>query len=364
MTNREEEILYLIKKNPLISQNELATILGITRSSIGVHITNLIKKGYITGRGYIVNEPNFITVVGGTNIDILGFSNKKINFNDSNPGKIKVSLGGVGRNIAENLVRLGVETKLISVFGDDLYGSKVMDESRMIGLNLDNSLMLKGYPTSVYMSVLDNSGDMHVAISEMDIFENMSVDFIKQKKDIIESSKICIIDTNIPKDVIEYIVTNYKNTRFFLDTVSITKSKKVKDIIGRFHTIKPNRYEAEELSGIKIQSEKDAEKAANYFLNQGVVNVFISLGVDGIYFNDGKNKGFVKPPQISVVNANGAGDAFVAGLAYGSLFDYTIKDKVQFALGCSLMTLGWEDTINPNICTENVNKLLKELCIC
>lgn len=364
MTNREEEILYLIKKNPLISQNELATILGITRSSIGVHITNLIKKGYITGRGYIVNEPNFITVVGGTNIDILGFSNKKINFNDSNPGKIKVSLGGVGRNIAENLVRLGVETKLISVFGDDLYGSKVMDESRMIGLNLDNSLMLKGYPTSVYMSVLDNSGDMHVAISEMDIFENMSVDFIKQKKDIIESSKICIIDTNIPKDVIEYIVTNYKNTRFFLDTVSITKSKKVKDIIGRFHTIKPNRYEAEELSGIKIQSEKDAEKAANYFLNQGVVNVFISLGGDGIYFNDGKNKGFVKPPQISVVNANGAGDAFVAGLAYGSLFDYTIEDKVQFALGCSLMTLGWEDTINPNICTENVNKLLKELCIC
>lgn len=364
MTNREEEILDIIKKNPLISQNELADYLGITRSSVGVHITNLIKKGYITGRGYIVNETNFVSVIGGANIDILGFSTDNLRFKDSNPGNIKISLGGVGRNIGENLVRLGVETKLISVFGDDLYGKKLVEESRHIGLNLDHSLKLKGYPTSVYMSILDNKGDMHLAISQMDILDNISIDFIKQKKDVIENSKICIIDTNIPQDVIEYVINNFKNTKFFLDTVSATKSIKVKSIIGKFHTIKPNKIEAEMLSGIKIETIEDAYKATEYFLQQGVRNIFISLGEEGICFNNGFEKGVIPTPKIKVVNANGAGDAFVAGLVYGNLFNYTIHETVKFALGCSLLTLSHENTINPSICIENVNKKLKEFNIC
>jgi pseudouridine kinase len=364
MTNREEEILYLIKKNPLISQHELAKILGITRSSIGVHITNLTKKGYITGRGYIVNEENFISIVGGANMDILGFPKANLRTRDSNPGSIRVSLGGVGRNIGENLVRLGVNTKLITVLGDDLYGNKILEESRSIGLDLDHSLKLKGYATSVYMSILNNTGDMHVAISEMDIFDNMSVEFIKQKKNIIESSRICIIDTNIPKDVIEYIVTNFKNTKFFLDTVSTTKSVKAKDVIGKFHTIKPNKLEAEILSGIKINDDKDATKAAHFFLDQGVKNVFISLGEKGTYYSNGQLNGYVKSPKVNVVNANGAGDAFLAGLVYSNVKDFDIKEATNFAMGCSLLAIGHENTINPNICIENVNKKLKETGIC
>jgi pseudouridine kinase len=364
MTNREEEILYLIKKNPLISQNEIAEMLGITRSSVGVHITNLTKKGYITGRGYIVNEENFISIVGGANMDILGFPKDDLRISDSNPGNIRVSLGGVGRNIGENLVRLGVNTKLISVLGDDLYGKKIIEESRIIGLDLEDSLKLKGYATSVYMSILDNSGDMHVAISEMDIFDNMSVEFIKQRKNVIENSKVCIIDTNIPQDVIEYIVTNFKNTKFFLDTVSTAKSVKAKEVIGRFNTIKPNKYEAEILSGIKINNNKDAIKAADYFLNQGVKNVFISLGEQGIYYTNGEENGYVLSPKVKVVNANGAGDAFLAGLAFSSLKGTSIDEAAKFATGCSLMALGHENTINPNICIENVNKKLKEIGLC
>ncbi|EQB85722.1 pseudouridine kinase [Clostridium punense] len=364
MTNREEEVLYLIRNNPLISQNELAKLLGITRSSVGVHITNLIKKGYINGRGYIINKENFVSVIGGANMDILGFSDNNLKPNDSNPGKIKVSLGGVGRNIAENLIRLGVDTKLITVIGDDLYGNKIIDESRLIGLNLDNSLHLKGYATSVYMSILDNSGDMHVAISQMDIFDNMSVEFIKQKKNIIETSKICIIDTNIPQDVLEYVVTNYKNTKFFLDTVSTTKSVKAKNVIGKFHTIKPNRLEAEILSGISIKNNKDVEKAAKHFLDEGVKNVFISLGEQGIYYTNGHSSGYVATPKVQVVNANGAGDSFLAGVAYSTLNNEPISEAAKFGVGCSLLTITHENTINPNLCVENVNKRLKETGLC
>ena len=126
MTNREKELLELIKMNPTISQKELADTLKITRSSVGVHITNLIKKGYVIGKGYLLKEGEYISIVGGANMDIIGFPSDKLIIKDSNPGQVKVVLGGVGRNIGENLVRLGVETKLISAVGSDVYGEKIL----------------------------------------------------------------------------------------------------------------------------------------------------------------------------------------------------------------------------------------------
>lgn len=361
MTKREEEILELIKSNPLISQNDLSDILGITRSSVAVHITNLMKKGYIKGKGYILSNEDFATVLGGANVDILGISKKELRYKDSNIGNIKMSLGGVGRNIAENLVRLGVHTKLITAIGDDIYGEKILNESRQLGIDLDNSLILKGYNSSVYMSILDSMGDMHLAISEMEILENMSVDFIKQKKDVIETSKITVVDTNLPKEVIEYIVNNFKNTKFFLDTVSTEKSKKVKDVIGKFHTIKPNRYEAEVLSGIAINNNEDIRKVGDFFINKGVQRVIISLGEDGIYYKDKDDEAFFKPFKTKIVNANGAGDAFVAGLVYSELKEYERDRAVKFAMACSSLALSHENTINPNLNEQNVKSILKEM---
>ena len=148
MTNREKEILELINKNPMASQSELADILGISRSSVAVHITNLLKKGNILGKGYILSDSEFVTVVGGANMDIQGFTFEKIIYNDSNIGSVKLSLGGVGRNIGENLIKLGVNTKLISVIGDDIYGSKILEEANLIGLDMEHSLILEGQPTS------------------------------------------------------------------------------------------------------------------------------------------------------------------------------------------------------------------------
>lgn len=126
MTDREKEILDVIKENPMISQQELADRLSITRSSVAVHITNLMKKGYIIGKGYILKKSNYITVIGGSNIDIQGVPNKSLVLFDSNPGKVDISLGGVGRNIADNICRLGINTKLISAIGNDLYGNQLL----------------------------------------------------------------------------------------------------------------------------------------------------------------------------------------------------------------------------------------------
>jgi pseudouridine kinase len=99
-------------------------------------------------------------------MDIVGLPNKNLILRDSNPGRVKVALGGVGRNIAENLVLLGAPVKLISAVGEDLYGKRIMEHANRIGLDMKNSLVLNQMPTSTYLAILDENGDMKTAISQ------------------------------------------------------------------------------------------------------------------------------------------------------------------------------------------------------
>jgi pseudouridine kinase len=205
---------------------------------------------------------------------------------------------------------------------------------------------------------------MTIAIASMDIFENMTPEFIKQKLNTISGAALCIIDTNIPKETIEFIVKNIKNVDFFLDTVSSAKAKKIKNLIQYFHTIKPNKIEAEMLSGIKIESNDDLLKVSNFFLEKGVKNVFITLGKDGVFYNNGKEHKLIKSKIIEPINATGAGDAFVAGLAYSHFKNIDIETSTKIAIAASVMAISHEDTINPNINIKNINNLIKELEIC
>lgn len=364
LTSREREILEILRKNPLISQQNLALSLGITRSSAAVHITNLIKKGYIKGKGYILKTENYVTVIGGANMDLQGFPNDNLVLNDSNPGQVKISLGGVGRNIAENLVKLGIETKLISALGSDIYGNKILHESKLSGIDMDNCLVLKDCPSSIYLSILDGTGDMKVAISHMDIFEKINIDFIREKQHIIKHSNLAVLDTNIPKEVIEYILFNFKEIDFFLDTVSTKKSEKIKDVIGLFHTIKPNKYEAEKLSGVEINNEEDLKRSSYYFLNKGVKRVFISLGKEGVFCSDANQSKLISTPKVNVINVTGAGDAFISGLVYSYLNEYNLEESATFAMAASILALSHNNTINPNMSIENIEKTLREMKLC
>lgn len=311
----------------------------------------------------MINSKDYITVIGGTNVDIIGSPYNILRMKDSNPGQTTISLGGVGRNIGENLTHLGIEVQLITAIGKDIYGELIIEESQKIGLDIRESLILENENTSTYLAILDKNGDMELALSSMDIIEKINIDFIKEKKEFIEKSVLCILDTNIPIETLEYMVKNF-NVDFFLDTVSTTKAEKVKDILGYFHTIKPNKLEAEILSGIKINNREDLKTAASSFVNSGVKRVFITLGEKGVYYLDGKIEKYIKAPDIKVLNATGAGDAFMAAIAYAYINNLDIENTIKFAIGTSILTLENQYTINPNLSVKNIKYRMKELKLC
>lgn len=360
ITKREQQILTIIRDNPLISQKQLAEQLGLTRSSVAVHITNLMKKGLIRGKGYILNENNYVTVIGGSNIDIIGFPNQPLRVKDSNPGVVKISLGGVGRNIAENISRLGINAKLITAVGSDLYGKKIINESKVAGINMDHIMVLENVSSSTYLSVMNKKGDMNIAISHMEAIEHLAISYLKKHDSIIKNSTCLVLDTNLTKDVIEFLANNYHYTNIFVDTVSVAKSSKIKDLLPYIHTLKPNRYEAEHLTGITLNTEKSIYKALKHLLTLGVKNVVISMGNQGVYYGNENGEGHVPVTNVKVVNSTGAGDAFMAGLVYGYLNHKSLKKSCEISMAASAITLSSQLTINPNLNINTVKKIVKE----
>ena len=358
MTQREKEILEILKSEPTISQQDLADRLNITRSSVAVHITNMLKKGYILGKGYIVQQEPYVVVIGGANIDIQGIPKNRLHYKDSNIGEVKVSLGGVGRNIAENCARLGILTRLITVVGDDLYGQKIIKHAQSIGLHMQDSMVLPNVPTSTYLSILDETRDLALAINHMDCIDRLTVEDIKSRRALIEHAQLCVVDTNVSEEVLEYLFTTFPKTIFFVDPVSQTKAVKLKPYLSSIHTLKPNHLEAAILSGYH---EDSSPKLTTLSEGLACQRVFISLGSEGVAVRDGKKHFQFATIPVEPVNTTGAGDAFMAGLVYAYLKGFDMKMTSTIAMAASVLAISHQDTINPNLNEQTLLDKAKEI---
>jgi len=89
-------------------------------------------------------EEATVVVIGGANIDHKSQTLTRPEFGTSNPGRSRTSAGGVGRNVAENLARLGVRTVLVSAIGNDAAGVSLRRETESAGVDLAHSVAAAG----------------------------------------------------------------------------------------------------------------------------------------------------------------------------------------------------------------------------
>ena len=357
MTQRERQLLRWIEENPLISQQELADRAGITRSSVAVHISNLMKKGHIAGKGYIVTTAPYAVVVGGVNMDIGGTSNQALRAEDSNPGKVRMSLGGVGRNIAHNMSLLGVDTRMLTAFGDDLYSQKIAASCGELGIDISRSLQVPGGATSTYLFIADENGDMAVAVSDMDIYEHLTPAFLASRAPLLNNAQVVVMDTNIPAESIAW-VAEHISLPIFVDPVSTVKAEKLRPILGKLHTLKPNRLEAELLSGVTITDESSLNQAADVLLSSGLRRVFISLGGDGVFAADHSGRCHLPCLPGRMVNTTGCGDAFMAAIVWAYLEGTDLENTAKAGLAASAIAMESAETINSDL---NVDALRQRL---
>ena len=346
MTQRERQILNLIAANPLVSQQELADSLNITRSSVAVHISNLLKKGYIAGKGYVLRTGSYAVVVGGVNVDIGGRSHAKLVAADSNPGKVSVSLGGVGRNIAHNMSLMGLDVKMLTAMGEDVYGNRIAESFKSLGIDGSRALRLSDCATSTYLYIADAEGEMALALSDMAVCDRITPSYLAANLQVLQNAQVIVADANIPAETLVYLAENC-NAPIFCDPVSTIKAEKLRPVLNKIHTLKPNRLEAELLSGVSIRGKTDAETAAKALLEKGVQRVFISMGADGVYAASAEENMWLANIPGQMVNTTGCGDAFMAALVWAYMQDLSLKETALAGLAAGSIAMESQETINP-----------------
>ncbi len=277
-----------------------------------------------------------IVVVGAANMDLSGTPFARLRPGDSNPGRIRLSPGGVGRNIAENLVRLGCDVSLLTLLGDDLYGSMIRSSCIATGIDMSLALTDSEAATSAYLCINGPEGDLHVAVSDMAIADRMLPSLLKPLLPELNRVDLVVLDANLPETTLIWL-SAHLTVPLAADPVSAAKAPRLKQCLSRLTLMKPNLAEAQVLTGISIETDGDVIRAAEALLDAGMDRVFLSLSANGVLACD--RNGCLRLPcfPAPVRNTTGCGDAFLSAACVAVLRGMTLRDAARWGLAAAAL---------------------------
>ena len=291
-------------------------------------------------------EQPYVAVVGGINIDICGKAFGPLIPRDSNPGQVRQSPGGVGRNAAHNLALLGVPVFLLTALAGDAWEGLIRSSCEAAGIDLSRARYVPGGSTSSYLAIEGPEGDMELALCDNRLAEEITPAYLEEQLELLNGAAAVVLDTNLSEAAIAFLAERV-SAPLFADPVSIRKGEKLRPVLGRLFSLKPNRVEAEALSGVEITDRNSLELAAAKLLQTGLRRVCISLGSRGVYCAWDTERCLVPCPETRLVNASGGGDAMTAGFVRAYLDGLPIEAAARFALACGAIAVEGPETINP-----------------
>lgn len=293
-----------------------------------------------------------IYCIGGANIDCKLKSSVPLSQKTSNPVTSSVTYGGVARNVAENLARWTSNIYLQCIVGNDNEGKQLLAHVRRAGVNIEYCQALDHKKTSYYYAIIDRTGEVHMALADMEIYHHIPLYPFTHSWQNWPTDSIIFADANLPTNVLERAieVAADKKLKICIDPVSAPKTKLVPENLKNVFLIKPDLLEATALTGIQIHSISDSIRAGKVLLDRGVENVVISLGKSGYVIVNNETEEYFETMVFSeIVDATGAGDAFIAGILLGLQQSKSIVEACQMGAAAAAYTIQSAKTVADDI---------------
>ncbi|MBF8255934.1 MAG: putative carbohydrate kinase [Anaerolineales bacterium] len=291
-----------------------------------------------------------------------------------------MSPGGVARNVAENLARLGVGVTLITAVGDDPPGRQLLDQAEAAGVDVRHALTVTGMRTGMYLGVLDPQGGLHLALDDMGLVRSLSRDYLQSKTDLLERAQAIFLDANVPLDSIELLlaIAHRAGIPVAADPTSVSLAASLRPHLKDLWLITPNAAEAEVLCPLPVphadrgeakrdplrdplrDAQRDAKgeppreaegdgprdralDAARRLVTKGVDIALVTMAEFGVGYASAETSGHVPAVMTEVIDPTGAGDAQTAAVMFGLLSGIPLDESVR--LGAS--------AVHSNACTTS-----------
>jgi pseudouridine kinase len=297
-------------------------------------------------------------------MDMIGLVDDPPQSGSTNPANIRVAYGGVARNVAENLCRLGLVVELITAVGEDRSGEQLLNFGSACGLQTGLCLRSKTHHTGAYLVVLDQEGTRYLALEDMAIISELTPEVFQNHRAAVMDASIIFLDANLPDDSIDTLLKMAGSAQVPVcaDATSSRLALRLIPHLDRLSMITANSVEATTLMGgdFKVTDSDSALHAARRLVNRGVDLAVVTLAEFGVAYATSETSGHIPAVRTRVIDPTGAGDALTATVIFGLLNEIPIDESMHLGVTAASLILRHRGTVLPGLSLE---KLYDELVV-
>jgi pseudouridine kinase len=314
------------------------------------------KRMFSYDNGDSVDKP--VVVIGAASLDTIGRLRGEMQHGTSNPSQIHNSFGGVARNVAENLARLGQPVTLLSVVGNGAIGTHLLQHLASCGVDTSYVYCTEEHPTSSYLAILNSSGEFQFALDDMSAVNELSSAYLRQHADLINDAAMVFIDGNLSKASLRTILSIARKAGVAVcaDPTSAGLAERMAKYLPDFYLITPNNAEAGVLAECMVSpsNHKEALAAAKRLVSRGIEIAVITRAEFGVTYATSETSGHIPAIRTRIVDPTGASDALTATMIFSLLNEIPLDDAVRLSVAAASLTLRHRGAVVPDLSLQRL----------
>ena len=272
-----------------------------------------------------------IVVVGSSNTDMIIKMDKiPIPGETVLGGEFSIVAGGKGANQAVAAARAGGQVAFVACVGQDMFGQQAIDGFVADNINVDTIFKDEKAASGVALIFVDKKGENSIAVASGANYELMP-EHIYEAENIIKSAQILVLQLEIPIETVTAAAKLASENGVKVILNPAPAQPLMDELLLNISILTPNESETKLLTGIHVDDESSAEKAAGILLEKGLEAVLITLGSRGVFMATPDKCGLIPGFKVDALDTTAAGDVFNGALAVSLAENNSLEDSVHFA---------------------------------